>query len=81
MDHLLKQRLTLIKRNGTIVHDIPASVQDRIYINDLRIPVEEGDVLSYKLPSELERRLLVTKMVVYNLDSSLDHMELEYVVE
>ncbi len=80
-DTFMTERLRLIKADGTIIENIPASIQKKIFINDVKIPVEEGDILEFKLPSGIERRLLVTDMVVYATGSQLDHMELTVVKE
>jgi hypothetical protein len=45
-DDLLTDRITLIKRSGERVADVPASVQkNRIYINDASLVIESGDLL------------------------------------
>lgn len=80
-DTFMTERLRLIKADGTVVEDIPASVQKKIYINDVKTPVEEGDILEYELPSGIKRRLLVADLVVYATGSRLDHMEISYVKE
>jgi leucyl aminopeptidase (aminopeptidase T) len=78
-DTFMTERLRLVKADGTVVDDIPASVQKKIYINDVKVPVEEGDILEFELLSGIKRRLLVTDMVVYAMGSQLDHMELTFV--
>lgn len=78
-DNLLNQKLTLKRKNGKIYRDVKASVQQEIYINDIKLPIEEGDSFEYALPSGLKQKLLVTKVVLYNIGSPLDHYEIEYV--
>jgi hypothetical protein len=75
----MAQRLTLKRKNGQVVEDIKASVQKKIYINDIKLPIEEGDTFEYVLPSGLKRTLLATKVTLYNVGSQLDHYEIEYV--
>jgi hypothetical protein len=50
-----------------------------IFINDIKIPIEEGDIFEYNLPSGIHQKLLVTKVTLYNIGSSLDHYEIEYI--
>ena len=52
MDDLVTDRITLHKRDGTDVLDVPASVQgEKVYILQERFPVEEGDQLERSLPN------------------------------
>jgi hypothetical protein len=74
----MKQRLILERKNGEILSDISASVQNKIYINDITLQVEEGDAFEYVLPSGLKQRLLVTKVTLYNMGRPIDHYEIEY---
>lgn len=78
MDHLLKQRLKLIKNDSTVVENIKASVQAKIFISDITLPLEEGDMFEYVLPSGITQRLFVTKVTLFHFDSPLDHYEIEY---
>jgi hypothetical protein len=78
MSTLFKQRLKLIKADSSVFEDIKASIQEKIYINDITIPVEEGDFFEYVLPSGIVQILHVTKMTLYNVGSTLDHYEIEY---
>jgi nitrogenase molybdenum-iron protein alpha/beta subunit len=53
-------KVTLKKQNGEEYTDIPASVQSKkIFIDDVSIPIEEGDHLVRKLPNGLEEYYLV----------------------
>ena len=78
-DHFMTQELKLMKKDSSVVEGIRASVQEKIYINDIKLPVEEGDIFEYFLPSGLKQRLLVIKVTLYNIGSPLDHYEIEYV--
>ena len=78
-DHFMTQELKLIKKDSSVIESIRASVQEKIYINDIKLPVEEGDIFEYLLPSGLKQRLLVIKVTLYNIGSPLDHYEIEYV--
>jgi len=78
-EHLMKQELKLVKKDHSVVEGIKASVQERIYINDIKLSVEEGDVFEYTLPSGVKQKLLVTKVILYNVELPLDHYEIEYV--
>jgi len=73
----MKQKLTLWRKDGKMFPDILASVQDKIYINDIMLPIEEGDIFEYLLPSGLKQRLLVTRVTLYDT-GRLDHYEIEY---
>ena len=79
---MLRQRLTLERtKTGETISDIPASVQDRIFLNQIELPVEEGDVFAWRQPSGLIKRMLVTKVTLYHTSSPLDHYEIDYVPE
>lgn len=70
------QKVKLIKQNGEII-DIIASVQEKkILISDIKIPVEEGDVIEKVLQSGIIDNYLITNVVCY--DRSLTHYELTY---
>ena len=54
LDHLMKDRVTLIKKDGRKFEGIKALVQrDKIFSNDAKIPIEEGDVFERTLPSDV----------------------------
>jgi hypothetical protein len=78
-DRFMTQKLKLKKKSGEIFADVSASVQKKIYINDIKLPVEEGDIFEYVLPSGLKQRLLVTRVTLYNFGSPMDHYEVDYV--
>jgi len=59
-DELMQDRVTLLKKSGKRFENIMASVQkDKIFTNDKRIPIEEGDVFERKLPSGIIERYTV----------------------
>ena len=74
----MNQVLVLIKSDFKEITGIKASVQDKIYIKDVTIPIERGDIFEYKLPSGINRRLHVIKVTPHILGSNLDHYEIEY---
>jgi len=78
-DDFMTQELKLTKKNSSIIEGIKANVQNMIFINDIKIPIEEGDIFEYNLPSGIHQKLLVTKVTLYNIGSSLDHYEIEYI--
>jgi len=75
---LNSHRIRLIKGDGTVIDDVRASVQDKIFINDISLPVEEGDIFEQKLSSGLVRKMVVTKIQLYNMGSALDHYEITF---
>ncbi len=78
-DNFMIQRLKLIKKDSSIIEGIKASVQAKIFINDIKLPIEEGDIFEYTLSSGINQKLLVTKVTLYNVGSSLDHYKIEYI--
>jgi len=53
-DSMLRDRVTLVKPDGTAVENIKASVQpNMIFIHDEKLPLEEKDTLYRKLPNGL----------------------------
>ncbi len=81
MNSFMHQTLKLIKQNGLEFDNIKASVQKKIFINDITLPVEEGDVFLYKQPSGLLKELVVEEVDLYNTNSLLDHYEIGYSVK
>ena len=77
-DRHLKQKLVINKADGSKITDIKASVQEIIYVGDITVPIEEGDIVEYVMPSGVLQKLLITKVTLYNMGSSLDHYELEF---
>lgn len=52
MDQFLNEEITIIKENGRRFEDVSAMVEKgKISIDDVEIPVEEGDKILRKLPS------------------------------
>lgn len=78
-NRFMTQKLKLIKKDSSVIESIKASVQKMIYIDNINLPVEEGDTFEYTLPSGVKQKLLVTKVTLYNIGSPLDHYEIEYV--
>ncbi|MCM3173245.1 hypothetical protein [Paenibacillus sp. MER 99-2] len=59
-EDLLTDNVSLIKRDGRIFNDIPASVQTKkIFIEASKIPAEEGDTVSRELPNGLIERYII----------------------
>jgi len=57
LDSLMRDEVTLIKRDGNRFEHIQASVQrDKIFTNDPAIPIEDGDVFERILPSGIVER-------------------------
>jgi len=57
---IMKDTVTLVKRDSRRFENIKASVQrDKIFIDDASIPVEEGDTYERKLPSNIVERYTV----------------------
>lgn len=79
IDGLLKDRVTLLKKDGTIFREgIPASVQaELIFINDGSVPVEPGDHILRRLPSNLDEDFIATEATFYNA-GSMSHWEIGY---
>lgn len=62
-DVFMTQRLKLIKKTGKVIEDIPASVQEKIYINDIKVPIEEGEIFEEIKPySEKQLSAFAKKM-------------------
>lgn len=57
---LAKDKVTLVKSNGTIFEDIQANVQRNIiFIHDSTLPIEENDKIFRKLPNGLIESYIV----------------------
>lgn len=57
---LLNDRVSLINRDGRRFDDLPASVQSgKIFTNDPRIPIEDGDCFERRTPSGVIERFQV----------------------
>lgn len=76
--NLMNQTLRLFRNDGSTIENIKASVQKRIYINDIKVPIEKGDIFQYTQPSGLTKELVVQDLVLYNTGSNLDHYEIDY---
>ncbi len=63
MGSLMRDRVTLVKPDGRRFPNIRASVQkDKIFIDDAKLPVEEGDFFECRLPSGLVETYRVTHL-------------------
>lgn len=64
---LAKDRVTLIKNDGTTIDNIKALVQpNMIFIEDASLPIEEGDYLIRALKNGLQERYLVLDRGFYD---------------
>lgn len=77
LDYFMTEKLILIKKDSKRIEDIKASVQDRIYINDVHIPIEEEDIFEYINPAGITNYFKVTKVIYYN-HPQLGHIEVDY---
>jgi hypothetical protein len=60
LEHFMKDRVALIKKDGRRFEGIKASVQrDKIFTGDTKIPIEEGDTFERTLPSGVVERYTV----------------------
>ncbi|OOR59994.1 hypothetical protein BGP34_04095 [Bacillus mycoides] len=54
------QEVSLLKQNGQCIDDIEAHIQSKvIFIEDISIPIEEGDKILRVLPNGLSETYLV----------------------
>ena len=77
-ERLLSDRITILKANGEKFENISASVQKKIYINEVELPIEDGDTIEQTLPSGVVKKLLVTDVNVASGMSGPDHVEISY---
>ena len=73
MKSLMNQKVKLVKQNDDVIENIPASVQKQIFIMDIKVPIEEGDIIEYILPSNIKRTLSITKVNLFNAGTEFDH--------
>ena len=80
LDHMLNDRVTLVKEDGTINRDsIPSLVtKGKIQIHDATIPIEVGDHLLRKLPSGLVEDYVVDDPVLH---AGIGTVKAFYIVE
>ncbi len=76
-NHSIYQNLILIKKNLKKIEGIKASVQDKIYINDTLIPVEEGDIFQHTNSAGIVSNLKAASVIYYN-HSTMGHIEIDY---
>ena len=66
MRNLMRDKVSLIKDDGSRFDNIKANVQpDKILINDVSLPIEEGDKLIRTLPNNLVERYIVLDRCYY----------------
>lgn len=69
-------KLTLIKSDSRKYEEILADVQkNKIFINDISLPIEEGDIIIRELPNGLKEKYIVIDRCLYT--GHLGHYELE----
>ena len=77
-ERLLSDRITVFKANGEKFENISASVQKKIYINEVELPIEDGDTIEQVLPSGLVKKFVITDAHVASGMSGPDHVEISY---
>ena len=75
---LLQDHITIFKASGVIFKDLKASVQERIFINEVELPIEDGDTIEQELPSGIVKRFIITDVKVANGIGGPDHVEISY---
>lgn len=75
---LLPDRITIFKANGEKYTNIHASVQKKIYINEVALPIEDGDTLEQALPSGLVKKFVITDVRIASGMGGPDHVEISY---
>lgn len=66
MREYLTDKVSLIRKNGDRVEDIPALVQgNKIMIDDIDLKMEEGDKLTRMLPNGIEEAFLILNLKYY----------------
>ena len=64
---LMDDNVKLVKQNGQVIENIIANVQPKlIFIDDVKIPIEEGDHIIRKLPNGLEEIYKILDRGFYN---------------
>lgn len=77
MELLGAEKAILKKRDGREI-EITASIQSqKIYVRDVTIPFEEGDVIIQTLPSGIKKQYKIIDTICY-ANSSLAHWELTF---
>jgi hypothetical protein len=77
-DMLLPDRITIFKANGEKYTNIQASVQKKIYINEVALPIEDGDTVEQSLPSGLVKKFVITDVHIASGIGGPDHVEISY---
>ncbi len=66
-EHLMKDKVILIKQDGRRFEGIKAAVQrDKIFTDDAKIPIEEGDTFERILPSGIVERYKILDAGFYS---------------
>lgn len=66
-DPMMKDKITLKKKNGEEYKDIPSLVDTKkVFTNSVEIPFEEGDYLCRTLPNGLEESYLIIQAHYYD---------------
>lgn|GEM_PF-1385629 len=77
LDRFMTEQLTLTKKDSRRIEGIKANVQDKIYIKDVSISVEEDDIFEHTNLAGAPHYLKVTKVIYYN-HPSMGHIEINY---
>jgi hypothetical protein len=75
---LLSDRITIFKASGEKFENVSASVQKKIFINEVELPIEDGDTIEQTLPSGVVKKFLVTDVNVASGMNGPDHVEISY---
>lgn len=78
-DEFQNSLICIEKSDGRIFENIPSDVQDGIiFLNDVTIPVEKGDIIKREIPSGICEKYIVTNSIYYNGDSYIPpHYEIK----
>lgn len=75
---MLQDHITILKPSGVVYKDIRASVQKKIFINEVTLPIEDGDTIEQTLPSGLIKKYIITDVHVASGISGPNHVEISY---
>lgn len=76
-DQFMTETLRLIKKDLDIIEGIKANIQDKIFINNVKLPVVEGDIFEHTNPAGIKEFLKVTDVIYHNYPP-LEHIEIQY---
>lgn len=76
----LKDKVTLVKEDGTTHENVTAGVQSElIFVDDASLPIEVGDKIKRKLPSGVEETFVVTAPNFYERHGGIPaHYQIKY---